>query len=359
MSSVAGNWHTLKLLLASWVVRQQKLATVPHLATMPIYALKLQGVFNSLEPHAHGEAQVDDFWQKMISRQCLQSQVTGTPWNCFLRRESCVNKSLPLCHILPLCHTMPYYAHLCPDVARSVQQSGATCSWWSTGGWFLTKNDITTVSSVAGNWHTLKLLLASWVVRQQKFATVPHVATMPYYAHLCPDVARSVQQSGATCSWWSTGGWFLTKNDITTVSSVAGNWHTLKLLLASWVVRQQKLATVPHLATIPIYALTLQGVFNSLEPHAHGEAQVDDFWQKMISRQCLQSQVTGTPWNCFLRRESCVNKSLPLCHILPLCPSMLWRCKECSTVWSHMLMVKHRWMISDKKWYHDSVFSRR
>ena len=225
MSSVAGNWHTLKLLLASWVVRQQKLATVPHLATMP------------------------------------------------------------------------YYAHLCPDVARSVQQSGATCSWWSTGGWFLTKNDITTVSSVAGNWHTLKLLLASWVVRQQKLASVPHLATMPYYAHLCPDVARSVQQSGATCSWWSTGGWFLTKNDITTVSSVAGNWHTLKLLLASWVVRQQKLATVPHLATMPYYAI--------------------------------------------------------------LCPSMLWRCKECSTVWSHMLMVKHRWMISDKKWYHDSVFSRR
>ena len=186
----------------------------------------------------------------MISRQCLQSQVTGTPWNCFLRRESCVNKSLPLCHILPLCHTMPYYAHLCSDVARSVQQSGATCSWWSTGGWFLTKNDITTVSSVAGNWHTLKLLLASWVVRQQK------------------------------------------------------------------------LATVPHLATMPIYALTLQGVFNSLEPHAHGEAQVDDFWQKMISRQCLQSQVTGTPWNCFLRRESCVNKSLLLCHILPLCHTM-------------------------------------
>ena len=174
---------------------------------MPIYALTLQGVFNSLEPHAHGEAQVDDFWQKMVSRQCLQSQVTGTPWNCFLRRAS-----TKACY----CATSSHYAHLCSDVARSVQQSGATCSWWSTGGWFLTKNDITTVSSVAGNWHTLKLLLAS-----------------------------------------------------------------------------------------------------------------------------------------------CVNKRLLLCHILPLCASMLWRCKECSTVWSHMLMVKHRWMISDKKWYHDSVFSRR
>ena len=146
---------------------------------MRIYALTLQGVFNSLEPHAHGEAQVDDFWQKMISRQCLQSQVTGTPWNCFLRRAS-----TNVCYCATSCH----YAHLCSDVARSVQQSGATCSWWSTGGWFLTKNDITTVSSVAGNWHTLKLLLASCVNKRLLLCHIlPLCASMPIYA-LTPQV---------------------------------------------------------------------------------------------------------------------------------------------------------------------------
>ena len=95
-------------------------ATVPHLATISIYALTLQGVFNSLEPHAHGEAQVDDFWQEMLSRQCLQSQVTGTPWNCFLRRAS-----TKACHYATSCH----YFHLCPNpasIAPKVALASAT-----------------------------------------------------------------------------------------------------------------------------------------------------------------------------------------------------------------------------------------